>query len=521
MKILTAEQMRQIDAECIRRGTPVSVLMENAGKAVAAETRDFLGHLTGQRVLCLVGAGNNGGDALVAARYLEEWGAEVDVYLCSRRDAGDANLARLRERGVACLEAAADPDLKAFDERLAAATCVIDGLLGTGKMRPLEGVYKAVLERTALARRDRNITIVAVDLPSGLDADTGAFDPACPFADLTVTLAFPKLGLFSFPGAERVGRLKIVDIGIPASLAASVPTELMTEAWARSALPRRPPGANKGTFGRALVVAGSTNYIGAAYLACTGAMRVGAGLVTLATAASLQPVLAARLIEATYLPLPESRPGIIAAEAADIIYRECGRYETLLIGCGLGQDDATVAFAGDLLARPVLPGLVVDADGLNILARQPEAWRDLSDNAVLTPHPGEMSRLSGLTVDEVQADRAGIARRSSAAWRKTVVLKGAGTVVAAPDGRCRISPFANPGLASAGTGDVLAGCIAGLAAQGLPLFEAACLGVYLHGAAGEMVREEIGDTGMVASDLLPVLPSVIKKLKNAASGGGK
>jgi ADP-dependent NAD(P)H-hydrate dehydratase / NAD(P)H-hydrate epimerase len=518
MKIVTAEQMREIDAECIRRGTPVSVLMENAGKAVAAETRTCLGALEGQHILCLVGAGNNGGDGLVAARYLREQGAHIAAYICAPRPADDKNYALAREKGVTCVEAARDIGLKQFDEFAAGATCVIDALLGTGKIRSLEGVYKAVLERINRERQKRHLLIVAVDLPSGMDADTGAVDPACPYADLTVTLAFPKTGLFSFPGAERVGRLKIADIGIPESLADAIPLELMTDAWAAAALPPRPLSANKGTFGRVLVGAGSINYIGAAYLACSGALRVGAGLVTLATAASLQPVLAAKLTEATYLPLPESRPGIASVEGASVIYRQSGQYNTLLLGCGLGQNAATVEFASSLLLKPGLPGLVLDADALNILARLPNWWQSLASDAVLTPHPGEMSRLSGLSIDEVQADRPGIARRFAAAWQKTVVLKGAYTVIAAPDGRGRVSPFANPGLASAGTGDVLSGCIAGLAAQGLPLFEAACLGVYLHGLAGDMVRDRLGDTGMLASDLLPVLPLAIKRLKNLSRG---
>jgi ADP-dependent NAD(P)H-hydrate dehydratase / NAD(P)H-hydrate epimerase len=517
MKIVTAGQMQEIDAECIRRGTPVNVLMENAGRAVAGEIRACLGALENQQVLCLVGAGNNGGDGLVAARYLHEWGAKVSVYLCAERAADDENLFLLQERGVACIEAASDKGLKKFDKLLGSATCVVDALLGTGKIHPLEGVYKEVLERAGRARQERQIIIVAVDLPSGLDADTGAVDPACPFADLTVTLAFPKAGLFSFPGAERVGRLKIVDIGIAESLADSVQTELMTDGWAAACLPPRPIGANKGTFGRVLVGAGSINYIGAAYLACSGALRVGAGLVTLATAAGLQPVLAAKLTEATYLPLPESRPGIASVEGAGVIYRQSGQYNTLLLGCGLGQNAATVEFASSLLLKPGLPGLVLDADALNILARLPNWWQSLAGDAVLTPHPGEMSRLSGLTIDQVQSDRPGAARRFAAAWQKTVVLKGAFTVIAAADGRCRVSPFANPGLASAGTGDVLSGCIAGLAAQGLPLFEAACLGVYLHGLAGEMVRATLGDAGMLASDLLPVLPLAIKNLKTGGS----
>ena len=514
MKIVTAEQMGQIDRECTRRGTPVSALMENAGKAVAEETRDYLGDIIKQHVLCLTGAGNNGGDGLVAARYLNDWRTKVSVYLASPRPSGDSNLKLARDNGITCVEAAADKDLKKLTEMLESATCVIDALLGTGKMRPLGGVFKEVLERVAAEKKKRDLFIVAVDLPSGMDADTGAVDPAGLYADLTVTLGFPKPGLFIFPGAERVGKLKIADIGIPESLADAVTTELITDDWSRAALPKRPWNANKGSFGKVMVAAGSVNYSGAAYLACSGAMRAGAGLVTLATAGSLQPVLAAKLTEVTYLPLPESLPGIIAAEAADIVQRECRQYQVLLLGCGLGQHPATADFVGALLGKKKLPPLVVDADALNIISKIPAWWRHLPGDAVLTPHPGEMSRLSGLAVEEIQGDRINVAVKYAAAWQKTVVLKGAYTVIAAADGRCFVSPFANPGLASAGTGDVLAGVIAGLAAQGLPLFEAASLGVYLHGETGEAVKNLMGDTGMIASDLLTALPVTIKQLKN-------
>ena len=511
MKILTAEQMRQIDAECARQGLPTGVLMENAGKAVAEEVRRAPGNLTGQSILCLVGPGNNGGDGLVAARYLHDWGAKVSVYLCSQRPPDDPNLKLAQERGIPCVEAAEDKKQQQFDDMLAQATCVIDAILGTGRQRPLAGTFRQVLEQVAAVKKSRRLDSVAVDLPSGLDADTGAVDPACLSADMTVTLAFPKLGLFKFPGAARVGRLVIADIGIPESLAGEVTTELLTDGWAGEALPERPMDANKGSFGRVLVAAGSINYIGAAYLACSGALRTGAGLVTLATAASLQPILAAKLTEATYLPLPESRPGIISLGAAKILTPQFERYQVLLLGCGLGQSPSTAEFVRSLLS-PKMPALVLDADALNILAQVPRWWQ-LTGDAIITPHPGEMARLCGLSVEAVQADRLGTAVKFAALWRKTIVLKGAYTVIAAPDGRGRLSPFANPGLASAGTGDVLAGAIAGLAAQGLPLFEAASLGVYLHGRAGEAVREALGDAGMLASDLLPELPRVIKGLK--------
>ncbi len=508
--------MREIDQACVRRGIPVSTLMENAGKAVAEETRNYLGNIKQQHVLCLVGAGNNGGDSLVAARYLAEWGAKVTVYLCSDRPADDANLKLLKERNVACIEAKADTGFKQLDKILTSVDCVIDGLLGTGKMRPLEGLFKNVLEKVNTAKASRKIAVVAVDLPSGMDADTGAIDPACPAADLTVTLAFPKPGLFRFPGAERVGKLKIADIGIPSSLADASIVELLTAGWAAATLPKRPINANKGTFGKVLISAGSANYIGAAYLACSGAYRTGAGLVTLATAASVQPIVASKLAEATYLPLPEAHQGIIAVEAAETVHRECANYDVLLLGCGLGQNPSTIEYVTSLLLKKDLPALVLDADALNTLTGIPGWQQKIPENAVLTPHPGEMSRLTGLSIQEIQQDRTGIATRYAKEWRKTIVLKGAFSIIAAPDGRCRISPYANPVLASAGTGDVLAGVIAGLAGQGLELYDAAALGVFLHGAAGEKVRAELGDTGMLASDLLPALPVIIKQLKNGA-----
>jgi NAD(P)H-hydrate epimerase len=269
-----------------------------------------------------------------------------------------------------------------------------------------------------------------------------------------------------------------------------------------------------------MVVAGSINYVGAAYLACSGAMRAGAGLVTLATAQSLQSILASKLTETTYLPLPEAEPGVISAAAKKIITGGCQGYDVLLLGCGLGQNPSTAEFVNTLLPESNLPSLVLDADALNILAATPDRWQRLPADAILTPHPGEMSRLCGLSVEEIQANRIGTAMKYAVEWNKTIVLKGAYTAVASPDGRCRVSPFANAGLASAGTGDVLAGAIAGMTAQGLSLFDAASAGVYLHVEAGETIKNLLGDTGMIASDLLMALPAVIAQLKSATDSGG-
>ncbi len=536
MKTVTSEQMRQIEQACDQIGIPASLLMENAGRAVAEEVKRILGDVDRQRIVVLVGPGNNGGDGLVAARYLHNWGARVTVCLCSQRAPDDPNLELVKEIGVNWIDLT--QGLEGLDELLASANVVVDALFGTGKIRPLSGTLQQVLSEVGNAKkRHPGLRIIALDLPSGLDADTGAADPACLYADNTVTLGFAKPGLFDSPGAERAGEITVVDIGIPAYLAEQGCKDLITDEWAQSVLPVRPLEANKGNFGRVMVVAGSINYIGAAYLACSGAIRVGAGLVTLATAASLQPILASKLTEVTYLPLPESHRGIIAPEAARLIYQEMERYNVLLLGCGLGQSQAVLKFIKSILLgrrvkppspalerremlaslflgrKVTLPPLVLDADALNTLARIPNWWQQLTTDAMLTPHPGEMARLAGVSIDEVQSDRAGITTRLAVEWHKTIVLKGAYTVVATPDGQSRISPLANPGLASAGTGDVLAGVIAGLIAQGLSLADAAACGVYLHGKAGDVVKSELGDAGMTATDLLPALPLVIKRLK--------
>ena len=513
MKIVTSEQMRQIEQECAEIGLPTDALMENAGKAVAEEIWRILDTTDQQHILFLIGPGNNGGDGLVAARHLHDWGARVSLYLCSQRG-NDSNLEMTQQRGLTCVDAANDKNLHKFDGLLSPASGVVDALFGTGKIRPLQGIFQQALDRVGSAKRKSpELRIIALDLPSGLNADTGAVDPACIYADNTITLGLPKPGLFNFPGAERAGKVTIADIGIPSHLTDSITTEIINKEWARAALPDRPLSANKGTFGKVLVVAGSINYIGAAYLAGSGAMRVGAGLVTLAIAASLQPILAAKLTEATYLPLPESQPGTISPQAIELISQQLSDYDALLLGCGLGQSQSAVDFVGSLLARTDLPPLVIDADALNILAKTPNWWQQLTNDAILTPHPGEMARLSGLYIEAIQSDRTGIAKKLASEWRKTIVLKGAYTVIATPEGQARVHPVANPGLASAGTGDVLTGAIAGLVAQGLPLFNAAALGVYLHGKAGEAVKDRLGDAGMIASDLLPELPLVIKQLK--------
>jgi hydroxyethylthiazole kinase-like uncharacterized protein yjeF len=519
--------MQQLEQEAMRSGTSLEMLMENAGEAVANEAKRFLDDIRQQQILILVGPGNNGGDGLVAARHLHDAGAKVFLYFFGQRPARDTIMKPIRQRRLKRIEAKKDENLEELKGLLASVDTVIDALFGTGTTRPFSGLLLMILDRVRRAKiRRPDIKIIALDLPSGLNADTGEVDPGCLYVDNTITLAFPKPGLFKFPGAERVGEISVVDIGLPGFVEEETAPEYLANEWVQSVLPERSPQANKGNFGKVLVLAGSINYIGAPYLACSGAMRVGAGLVTLAATRQLQSILANKLTEVTYMPLPDSRPWLIAREAIPALFRQFEQYNVLLMGCGMGQNESVVKLIRSILlshpkakkAKPKLPSLVLDADALNALALVPKWWDLMPEDAVLTPHPGEMARLTGMTVDEVQLDRLELTKKMAGEWHKTIVLKGAYTVIAAPDGRSQISHVANAGLASAGTGDVLAGVIAGLLAQGLSLFDAAAAGVYIHGMAGEVVKERLGDAGMVASDLLPELPLVIKQLKEGLPG---
>jgi len=555
MKVVTTDEMRCIEKAADAGGLSFATMMENAGRAIAeACQRDQRMGARDGRILVLVGPGNNGGDGLVAARHFHDAGAQVQLYIGKRQLEGDDHYALTQERSIATTRAKDDPNLESLRRLLREADVIVDALLGTGVSKPIEGPLKDVLEtaKEEIEKRRKeekgkeplvspsspsslalpsSPLVVAVDVPSGLNCDNGAVDPVTIPADLTVTFGFPKVGQFLFPGAEYLGELLVADIEIPPSLADDVSIESASPQMVGELLPKRPLGAHKGTFGKALLVAGSVNYTGAAYLASAAATRVGAGLVTLALAENLHPILASKLSEVTFLLLPHDT-GALVPEAMKILSEKVPDYNALLLGPGLGRDGKTVEFVqrflsgqwrsrssrvGFLVAgeeeaeggREVLPLSVIDADGLNALADRPNWWKHLGGPNVLTPHPGEMARLVGCGVDEVEADRIGAAREMAERWKQVVTLKGAHTIVAAPDGQTVIIPFANPGLATAGSGDVLAGAIVGFLAQGLSPFAAAVAGAYLHGLAGDLVREEMGAAGMVAGDLLPMLPQAI------------
>ena len=544
-KIVTTGQMRAIEAAANQAGVTVcpddGSGRPRGGQGCFGAHRDALA----QTVVVLCGAGNNGGDGLVAAHYLAEAGAAVSVYCPSPPDEQSPNLQRVRARGLPVESLAGDADGRILERRMKQATVVVDAVFGTGVRLPLAGRSADLLRQAAQGLAGRSVPplIVAVDCPSGLNCDTGEIDPAALRADVTVTFAAAKLGQFTFPAAEFLGQLIVADIGVGADLPelSEVKLALGTRETVKAALPLRPRNAHKGTFGRALVVAGSISFTGAAYLAGAAAYRVGAGLVTLAVPEPLHAILAGQLPEATWVLLPDE-VGVIAASAVDVVENELPRTQAWLVGPGLGTEKQTGLFLRRLLHldggagsggrkgslgfavpgveakdAPVLteplPPLVVDADGLRLLA-QVEDWpKRLRHRAVLTPHPGEMAALTGLDRDAIQADRLGVARRFAREWEQVVVLKGAFTVVAAPDGETTLQPFATSALARAGTGDVLAGTIAGLLAQGVAPYAAAVAGTYLHGRAGELAAKALGQTASVlAGDVLAALPEALAEM---------
>ncbi|MGQ9675709.1 MAG: NAD(P)H-hydrate dehydratase [Chloroflexota bacterium] len=514
MKVVTGAQMRQLEQRAIDKGMPAQALMQNAGRAVADGVSQHLNGVAGRRVLILVGPGNNGGDGLVAARHLHDFGALVTLYLWNRGQEGDVNLELARERGVPVITAEADEGFERLGDLVRSADVLVDSLLGTGKARPITGTLRDLLATVRRVRSPRH-TVVALDLPSGLNPDDGSIDPNSLKADLTVTLGCPKLGLFLPPGAAYVGELVVGDIGMPSAVAQDIDVEMSTPAMVHDWLPKRPATGHKGTFGRALVVAGSASFVGAAYLVGAAAIRVGAGLVTLATPRSIYPILASKLTESTFLPLPDSQHGALEPSAVREVVEAASAYQAIALGPGLGQRSETAEFVKELLrglerdGQTPLLKWVIDADGLNNLVQLPDWWRQLPPDAVLTPHPAELGRLLGIGTDDVQRNRLGCAREASNRWQKVVVLKGANTIIAAPERSTVINPGATAALATAGTGDVLTGTIVGLLAQGVPPYQAAVAGVYLHWQAAKAAGAG-GEAGLAAGDLLDFLPKTIR-----------
>ncbi len=515
--LCTAEQMRELDSRTINElGLPGQVLMELAGQGMAELIDEHFGPVAGLRVGILCGRGNNGGDGFVVGRWLDRWGAEVEFFLLADPDkiGGDArlNFEVAQKLGLPMNRVLTEAELDALEDELAGFDLLIDALLGTGLNSEVRGGYaKAIAAMNAV-----DVPVAAVDIPSGLNSDDGRVMGAAAAAELTATFGLAKIGQAIHPGLDLCGRVEVIDISIPQAFVAQAGIDvfLIEAADAAQLWPELAPEAHKGVAGHLLILAGSPGKTGAAVLTAEGALRAGSGLVTVGCPTSLNPILEAKLTEAMTAPLAESSDQTLSPEAIGALSSLIDGKSALAVGPGLTNHPETAELLAWLLERVVKP-MVIDADGLNIIAARPEMMMWSNGELVLTPHPGEMARLTGLSTAEVQADRIGAARSLALKWEQTVVLKGARTIVAAPDGDVFINPTGNPGLASGGSGDVLTGLIGGLLAQGLEPVEAAVTGVYVHGLAADLLWAETGGRGFVASELAAAIPGAAAALLNA------
>ena len=538
MKLVTVSQMQAIEKEADANGLAYEQMMENAGQGLADIVLELFIDEVEPEVVGLVGPGNNGGDTLVALTALAIEGWKASAYLVKRKK--DDLVKRFTDAGGVVISGE-----KAFEklaESIDVADVLLDGVLGTGVKLPLKKDAAELLAEVndILDSLDEAPLVIAVDCPSGVDSDSGEVADETIPADLTITMAAVKQGLVKLPAFEFVGELEVIDIGLPDDLASlkDLYTEVAEEDTVAMLLPERPLESHKGTFGTALIAAGSVNYTGAALLAGEAAYRVGAGLVTLAVPAPLHTALAGQFPEATWALLPHDK-GAISSTAVEVLSKNFERATALLIGPGFGVEGSVKEFVENILDRKVgakksaqgigfvhsesekkedtevkLPPMIVDADGLRLLAEIRDWYKKLPALSILTPHPGEMSALTGLSKEEIQEDRQAIASKYAKEWGHVVVLKGAFTVIASPDGRVTLIPVATPALARAGTGDVLAGLIVGLRAQGLDAFDAAVAGAWIHAQAGLYAADDLGTTASVlAGDVLNSVSDVLSDLE--------
>ena len=514
MDLLTADEMREMDRQTIESfGLPGRVLMENAGRGATRVLMNWFPDIASQSVGVVAGRGNNGGDGFVIARYLFQHQVDVKVYLLSESNKLQGNAAEnfhlLGELGVPVAEIPDEESFNRYRTEMAHRQIWVDAILGTGLNSDVKGFFKTVIEFINSTHRP----VLAVDIPSGLHTDTGQPCGICISAKLTATFAFPKIGHVQLPGADYVGELHVIDIGIPPFIARKTQPRqhLLLPEDIRQMIAPRPLDMHKGGSGHLLVIAGAPGKTGAAAMCTMSAMRAGAGLVTLGIPESLNPVLEPQVMEPMSFGLPETPGGSLSDEAADPILDLLADKRCLALGPGMGTDPDTARLVHRLVQESPVP-LVVDADGLNNLASEPDILINASSTIILTPHPGEMARLIGTSAKEIQADRVGCARRFAEFYKVYVVLKGARTVIAQPDGHVYINLSGNPGMASGGMGDVLTGLISGFIAQGYSLEKAAQIGVFLHGTAADELSQTMGPFGYIASDVMNQLPLTIKNL---------
>lgn len=509
MLLAKADQMLAIEEEAIAsQGITLYQLMERAGAAVAEEAVAMLP--AGGRIIIFCGKGNNGGDGFVAARLLAaEKKHQVEVVMLA--DAGGATGAAAQAyREMTC----SGPITQTlFDSRKPPINpdLVIDAVLGFG----LRGAARGAAGQAIETINSYSMPVLSVDIPSGVDADTGQVAGEAVKAERTVTFTCPKAGIAIYPGLDHVGTVRIADIGIDKKLIAKHANICLgNRAVARPLLPTRRTDAHKADCGRVLVLAGSVGMTGAAAMSSLAALRIGAGLVTLGIPESLNDILEVKLTEVMTKPLPETAKRTIRAKAVDQIMEMIPAADAVLIGPGLSTHPGAVTLVRRLVTLVPAP-MIIDADGLNALVGRTDLLSKRPGPTIMTPHPGELGRLLGIPPGEVQSDRLAAAAEAADAWQATVILKGARTIIAGR-GCLHINPTGNPGMATAGTGDVLAGMIAGLIAQGLPPYPASVLAVYLHGRAGDLAARKTTELALIATDLLDYLPTALLELKKGS-----
>jgi NAD(P)H-hydrate epimerase len=515
MKVVTAKEMQELDRlASAKHDIPTAQLMERAGEQLLAAVRAHLGSLTGKRIVIAAGKGNNGGDGMVLARLLRQHPCTVETYLAADasmlRGLAQEQWQRLRQAGgppsFRCLDRA-EWTMEAFRKAAAGADLIVDALLGTGLTKPVEGIYSEII--AAINQTGR--PVLAVDLPSGINADTGGVMGEAVKAALTVTFALPKLGLLLYPGAAHAGRVIIGDIGIPQAAVdqLALTVEQITPASIRRALAPRDPQRHKGDFGHLLIIAGSEGKMGAAAMSALGALRSGVGLVTVAVPRSQNPVIQKLVMEAMSAPMAETADHTLDEAALPELLKLAEGKRAIALGPGLSVHPKTQALIRALVPQLSCP-VVIDADGLTALAGHESAVTTRQAPTVLTPHPGEMGRLLGCAADQVEADRPEAAREAARRYRAWIILKGAHTLLADPDGRLWINTTGNPGMATGGTGDVLTGVIGSLLAQSIPLPDAATAAIFLHGLAGDLAARQVGETSLIAGDLIAQLPAAFR-----------
>ncbi len=518
MKLVTSEEMRRIDKKAIEEiGIPSIVLMENAGLKVADAIERKYGPLKGKYVYIFAGSGNNGGDGMVVARHLFNQKVKAKIFLLAEKKniKGDAatNLAITEKMGIPMREITSPAFVESLEKELAKADIVVDALLGTGAEGAPRGLMKKIID--LINKHSKNT--VAVDIPTGVDADTGEVRGEAIKAEYTVSLAYPKRGLYLYPGMDYAGEIEIADIGIPTGLEEDkINSELLTLAGISKKLFFRKPSSHKGSFGHLLVIAGSPGMTGAASLTALSALRVGAGLVTLGIPEDLNPILETKLTEVMTLPLPQSKDKTLCKEGFEKIKDFSQRCEAMAIGPGISSTKQTKELISTIIDQLDIP-LVIDADGINVLAGELSLLKKYKAPLIITPHPGEMSRLVGASVEEIQKDRIGFTMALARRIGAIVVLKGARTVIASKQGNSWVNLTGNPGMATGGSGDILTGIIGGLLTQKLSCLEAAKTGVYLHGYAADLAAQKKGEISLIASDTLETIPEATRRIKSEYS----